>query len=167
MVEAVRKVNLGRALGQLRNLFPDEYNFHPRSWFLPQQYTDFVRATGGSTVAAVSPSAGADSIPYGVNNRASRCSDVIAPSVDNSGTLQRLQGQGHGGDRSDRKSSSNSIAQDVNGNRPVFIVKPDEGSQGEGIYLIQASDRSSSTQIDITITLIWHDTKPAEQSDAK
>lgn len=44
MVEIVRKINLTRTLDIMANLFPNEYNFHPQSWFLPQQYPEFVDA---------------------------------------------------------------------------------------------------------------------------
>lgn len=128
MVEAVRKVNLGRALDQLRCLFPDEYNFHPRSWFLPQQLVEFVRATGGRTAPALSTSAGGDSTHSGVNNRGNRgVADLFATGVDNSGPLQRFQV--HGADRFERKNpwpSNSAASQDKNGNKPVFIVKPDK-----------------------------------------
>ena len=71
----VRKVNLGRTLDLLHSLYPAEYNFHPISWFLPQQLPEFTDQ------------------------------------------VRRLQEK--------RKA------------KPVFIVKPDEGSQGDGIYLIR------------------------------
>lgn len=74
MIEVVRKVNLGRTLDILHSLFPQEFEFHPQSWFMPQQFADFCDA------------------------------------------VRRMQ---------DKKQ------------KPVFIVKPDEGSQGDGIYLIQ------------------------------
>lgn len=78
MAEIVRKVNLGRSLDIMRSLFPEEYNFHPRQWFLPQQYAEFTDACR-------------------------RFNDRAAKNHEK---------------------------------KPVFIVKPDEGSQGDGIYLI-------------------------------
>lgn len=75
MVEVVRKVSLTRTLDIMRNLFPEEYDFHPLSWYLPQQFPDFTDAA--------------------------RRANLKHPS---------------------RKS--------------FYIVKPDEGSQGDGIYLI-------------------------------
>jgi len=103
MVEAVRKVNLGRALDLLRCLFPAEYNFHPRSWFLPQQYVEFCEAVK-SWNSQVD------------NGTTSPCDGIGAPATNDDGK----------------------IPADTTTTRPVFIVKPDEGSQGEGIYLIQA-----------------------------
>ncbi len=44
MLEIVRKINLTRTLDIMANLFPDEYDFHPQSWFLPQQYAEFTDA---------------------------------------------------------------------------------------------------------------------------
>lgn len=73
MVEVLRKVNLGRTLDVMQQLFPEAYDFHPQQWYLPQQFPEFISAS--------------------------------------------------------RKLSSN-------GRKSVFIVKPDEGCQGEGIYLI-------------------------------
>jgi tubulin polyglutamylase TTLL11 len=81
MIEVVRKVNLGRSLDTMRRLFPEEYDFHPRSWFLPQQFAEFC-------------------------------------------------------DAHRRASSSASSSERGKSPRPVYIVKPDEGSQGDGIYLI-------------------------------
>jgi hypothetical protein len=154
MVEAVRKVNLGRALDQLRSLFPDEYNFHPRSWFLPQQLVEFVRATGGKAAPALSTSAGGNSTYSGLNNRGNRgVSELLGTGVENSGPLQRFLA--HGADRFERKNpwpSTSTASRDNNGNKPVFIVKPDEGSQGEGIYLIQAC--GSPVIITIIIVII-------------
>ncbi|XP_070532209.1 tubulin polyglutamylase TTLL11-like [Ptychodera flava] len=77
MVEIVRKVSLTRIMNQMRTLFPDEYNFYPRSWILPEQYHHF--AAEASVMQKENPK------------------------------------QKH-----------------------FFIVKPDEGSQGEGIYLLSS-----------------------------
>ena len=41
MIEIARKINLTRTLDIMANLFPEEYDFHPQSWFLPQQYAEF------------------------------------------------------------------------------------------------------------------------------
>ena len=73
MVEVLRKVNLGRTLDVMQELFPEAYDFHPQQWYLPQQLSEFISAS--------------------------------------------------------RKLNSD-------GKKAVFIVKPDEGCQGEGIYLI-------------------------------
>src|SRR6218665_535378 len=78
MLEAARKVSLSRSLDLVRSLFPDEYSFYPRSWFLPQQFSDF--------------------------------SSSFRSAVRH---------------------------QNPTDNHPVFIVKPDGGSQGDGIYLIE------------------------------
>ena len=78
MADIVRKVNLGRSLDIMHRLFPDEYDFHPQQWFLPQQYAEFTDA------------------------------------------CRRMN------EDTDKHHRA----------RPVFIVKPDEGSQGDGIYLI-------------------------------
>lgn len=70
------KNNLFRVLDQMQALYPDEYNFYPRTWYLPEdvpQLTQDIRK---------------------LNEKASR-------------------------------------------RRPTFIIKPDAGSQGEGIYLIR------------------------------
>ena len=75
LVEVVRKVSLTRTLDIMKNLFPDEFDFHPQSWFLPHQFADFSDAA--------------------------------------------------------RRETLNSPK-----HKPVYIVKPDEGSQGEGIYLM-------------------------------
>ncbi|XP_052038310.1 tubulin polyglutamylase TTLL11 [Apodemus sylvaticus] len=76
MTEMVRKITLSRALRIMQNLFPEEYNFYPRSWILPEEFQLFV--TQVQTVKDGDPTW-----------------------------------------------------------RPTFIVKPDSGCQGDGIYLIK------------------------------
>ncbi|XP_041754639.1 tubulin polyglutamylase TTLL11-like [Coregonus clupeaformis] len=76
MIEMLRKINLSRAVRTMQELFPEEYNFYPRSWILPEEYQLF-------------------------------------------STQIRLT-----------KNSDASL-------KPTFIVKPDGGSQGDGIYLIR------------------------------
>ncbi|KAL2099888.1 hypothetical protein ACEWY4_004282 [Coilia grayii] len=80
MVEMLRKINLSRAVRTMQELFPEEYNYYPRSWILPEEYQAFA-------------------------------------------TQIRLAK-----DSSDSSSSSP---------RATYIVKPDSGSQGDGIYLIR------------------------------
>ena len=70
------KVNLFRCLDFMKTLFPNEYNFYPRTWFLPYQYNEFYAEA------------------------------------------RRL---------ADKKSRP----------KPTYIVKPSDGSQGEGIYLLR------------------------------
>nr|XP_048288247.1 tubulin polyglutamylase TTLL11 [Myodes glareolus] len=76
MTEMVRKITLSRALRIMQNLFPEEYNFYPRSWILPDEFQLFV--TQVRMVKDGDPSW-----------------------------------------------------------KPTFIVKPDSGCQGDGIYLIK------------------------------
>ncbi|NXO50119.1 TTL11 polyglutamylase, partial [Aramus guarauna] len=76
MTEMVRKITLSRAVRTMQDLFPLEYNFYPRSWILPEEFSLFV--------------------------------DEVRMMKD--------------GDPSWK---------------PTFIVKPDGGCQGDGIYLIK------------------------------
>ncbi|KAM9735692.1 tubulin polyglutamylase TTLL11 isoform 1-T2 [Menidia menidia] len=76
MVEMLRKINLSRAVRTMQELFPEEYNFYPRSWILPEEFQQF--------------------------------STQIRMVKENDATVN-----------------------------PTFIVKPDGGSQGDGIYLIR------------------------------
>ncbi|XP_048970456.1 tubulin polyglutamylase TTLL11 isoform X1 [Canis lupus dingo] len=76
MTEMVRKITLSRAVRIMQNLFPEEYNFYPRSWILPDEFQLFVAQV-----------------------RMVKDGD---PSW-----------------------------------KPTFIVKPDGGCQGDGIYLIK------------------------------
>ncbi|KAM3911040.1 tubulin polyglutamylase TTLL11 [Leptodactylus fuscus] len=76
MMEMVRKINLSRAMRTMRQLYPEEYDFYPQSWILPEEYHIF-------------------------------CAEVhLARDADPS-------------------------------YKPTFIVKPDGGCQGDGIYLIR------------------------------
>ncbi|XP_075435094.1 tubulin polyglutamylase TTLL11 isoform X2 [Ascaphus truei] len=76
MTEMVRKINLSRAVRTMQELFPEEYNFYPRSWILPEEFHLFVAQV--------------------------RMAKENDPSW-----------------------------------KPTFIVKPDGGCQGDGIYLIK------------------------------
>eukprot|EP00079_Xenopus_tropicalis_P031489 XP_017945260.1 PREDICTED: tubulin polyglutamylase TTLL11 isoform X3 [Xenopus tropicalis] len=76
MAEMVRKINLSRAVRTMQELFPEEYNFYPQSWILPEEYHLFVAQ--------------------------------VRLGKENDPTW-----------------------------RPTFIVKPDGGCQGDGIYLIK------------------------------
>ncbi|XP_049629026.1 tubulin polyglutamylase TTLL11 [Suncus etruscus] len=76
MTEMVRKITLSRAVRIMQSLFPEEYNFYPRSWILPDELQLFI--TQVRTVKDDDPSW-----------------------------------------------------------KPTFIVKPDGGCQGDGIYLIR------------------------------
>lgn len=76
MVEMLRKINLSRAVRTMQELFPEEYDFYPRSWILPEEYQQF--------------------------------STQIRMVKESDATVN-----------------------------PTFIVKPDGGSQGDGIYLIR------------------------------
>ncbi|KAM9841846.1 tubulin polyglutamylase TTLL11 [Aulostomus maculatus] len=76
MVEMLRKINLSRAVRTMQELFPEEYDFYPRSWILPEEYQQFLTQ--------------------------------IRMVKEKDATVN-----------------------------PTFIVKPDGGSQGDGIYLIR------------------------------
>nr|XP_020475173.1 tubulin polyglutamylase TTLL11 isoform X2 [Monopterus albus] len=76
MIEMLRKINLSRAVRTMQELFPEEYDFYPRSWILPEEFQQF--------------------------------STQICMVKENDATVN-----------------------------PTFIVKPDGGSQGDGIYLIR------------------------------
>uniref|UniRef100_A0A8C3RT19 Tubulin tyrosine ligase like 11 n=2 Tax=Chelydra serpentina TaxID=8475 RepID=A0A8C3RT19_CHESE len=76
MTEMVRKITLSRAVRTMQDLFPEEYNFYPHSWILPEEFPLFV-----AEVRMMKES----NPPW----------------------------------------------------KPTFIVKPDGGCQGDGIYLIK------------------------------
>lgn len=59
MIEMLRKINTSRAVRTMQELFPEEYDFYPRSWILPEEYQLFCAqvgphrgADGGGTLAA-------------------------------------------------------------------------------------------------------------------
>ncbi|CAF2048900.1 unnamed protein product [Rotaria magnacalcarata] len=79
MSDLLRKVHLTRSLNNMRLLFPNEYDFYPKTWFLPEQSQQFK-----------------DDVRY----------------------LHQL-------DKKHNRSPT------------TFIVKPSDGSQGEGIYLLR------------------------------
>ncbi|KAJ0057194.1 hypothetical protein NL108_002113 [Boleophthalmus pectinirostris] len=76
MVEMLRKINMSRAMRTMQELFPEEYDFYPRSWILPEEYQQFTTQ--------------------------------IRMVKESDATVNH-----------------------------TFIVKPDGGSQGDGIYLIR------------------------------
>ncbi|XP_046338959.2 tubulin polyglutamylase TTLL11-like [Haliotis rufescens] len=81
--EMLSKINLCRTLDFMRNLFPSDYDFYPRSWFLPYQFHEFSNEVRQLTEKKVKP-------------------------------------------------------------KPTYIVKPSEGSQGEGIYLLREPTQYNS-----------------------
>ncbi|VDK17517.1 unnamed protein product [Anisakis simplex] len=85
MTELSKKIALSRAITSMRKLFPDEYEFYPRSWFIPTQFDEFCEYCGS-------------------------------------------------------REAINSDDIDHNQQAPVnwYIVKPDDGAQGSGIYLINS-----------------------------
>lgn len=42
MTDLSKKISLSRAIASMRRLFPDEYEFYPKSWFLPAQLDEFI-----------------------------------------------------------------------------------------------------------------------------
>lgn len=76
MIEMLRKINMSRAVRTMQELFPEEYDFYPRSWILPEEFQQFATQ--------------------------------IRMVKENDATVNL-----------------------------TFIVKPDGGSQGDGIYLIR------------------------------
>ncbi|XP_067660709.1 tubulin polyglutamylase TTLL11-like [Haliotis asinina] len=81
--EMLSKINLCRTLDFMRNLFPSDYDFYPRSWFLPYQFHEFSNEVRQLLEKKVKP-------------------------------------------------------------KPTYIVKPSEGSQGEGIYLLREPTQYNS-----------------------
>lgn len=58
MTEMVRKITLSRAVRIMQSLFPEEYNFYPRSWILPDELQLFI-----TQVDALTPSPGPQIAP--------------------------------------------------------------------------------------------------------
>uniref|UniRef100_A0A914WD28 Tubulin polyglutamylase TTLL11 n=1 Tax=Plectus sambesii TaxID=2011161 RepID=A0A914WD28_9BILA len=84
MNELAKKIPLTRAISSMQRLFPDQYDFYPRSWFIPAQL------------------------------------DKFNADYKNIMTIKAERGD----------------------DEPTwFIVKPDEGAQGTGIYLIHSPDQ--------------------------
>ena len=42
MSDILCKINLARSLNVMRMLFPDEFDFYPKTWFLPEQRDQFL-----------------------------------------------------------------------------------------------------------------------------
>ncbi|XP_064649478.1 tubulin polyglutamylase TTLL11-like isoform X2 [Lineus longissimus] len=85
MVDVLKKANLTRALDLMKRLYPEEYDFYPQTWYMPQQLNEFA----------------ADVRQFQSKNPKSKM---------------------------------------------TFIAKPDEGSQGEGIYLFRDPDEYMLSQ---------------------
>jgi hypothetical protein len=82
MNHLLKKGALTHTLNTMRSLFPHEYDFYPRTWFLPRQLAEF----------------------------SEDCEQIHKSELNKGAKLTH------------------------------FIVKPNEGSQGEGIYLIRTPD---------------------------
>lgn len=46
MIEMLRKINTSRAVRTMQELFPEEYDFYPRSWILPEEFQLFCAQAG-------------------------------------------------------------------------------------------------------------------------
>lgn len=42
----LRKINTSRAVRTMQELFPEEYDFYPRSWILPEEFQLFCAQAG-------------------------------------------------------------------------------------------------------------------------
>ena len=43
MFTLARKNHLARNLARLQKTFPEDYNFFPKTWLLPAEFSDFIR----------------------------------------------------------------------------------------------------------------------------
>lgn len=94
MTELAKKIALTHAIGSMQRLFPAEYAFYPKSWFLPAHY------------------------------------DAFQVTLDKNRRKRRVQTYYR--DERERRIRTGRM-EDM-----WFIVKPDEGAQGTGIYLIRS-----------------------------
>lgn len=79
-----RKVNLSRAMRTMQELFPEEYNFYPRSWILPEEFAIFLTEVGGGFLTW--PGGGHFS-PRGFNARALRACPACSLPLGHCRTL--------------------------------------------------------------------------------
>ncbi|TWW66326.1 Tubulin polyglutamylase TTLL11 [Takifugu flavidus] len=96
MIEMLRKINTSRAVRTMQELFPEEYDFYPRSWILPEEFQLF-------------------------------CAQAVMQMIHQGAPLIRMV-----------KEKDATLS-------PTFIVKPDGGSQGDGIYLIRDPSELKAT----------------------
>lgn len=52
MIEMLRKINTSRAVRTMQELFPEEYDFYPRSWILPEEFQLFCAQAGSQAEGA-------------------------------------------------------------------------------------------------------------------
>lgn len=58
----VRKITLSRAVRIMQNLFPEEYNFYPRSWILPDEFQLFTAQVDGTRSRGLESYCGCDRV---------------------------------------------------------------------------------------------------------
>lgn len=49
MTDLVKKTSLTRAISSMQQLFPSEYRFYPKSWYIPAQMDDFCKYVSESS----------------------------------------------------------------------------------------------------------------------
>lgn len=78
MIEMLRKINTSRAVRTMQELFPEEYDFYPRSWILPEEYQLFCAQVGGAAALMVDASSSADG---GRQQQRSARKDILNPAM--------------------------------------------------------------------------------------
>jgi len=61
MTELAKKIELTRAINTMSQLFPDDYDYYPKSWFIPtqmQQFCDYFQSESRSQWFIVKPDDG-------------------------------------------------------------------------------------------------------------
>lgn len=109
-----RKVDLARNIGRLNKILPNLYNFHPKSFIIPSQYSDLELFMNEKK-----------NQKHKVNNQKERnaTNKEILLIKTSSSNISKIKN-----DKSDLHEDDKKI---------TFIIKPDKGSFGRGIILIQ------------------------------
>ncbi|XP_076807145.1 uncharacterized protein LOC143450469 isoform X1 [Clavelina lepadiformis] len=100
MAELSQKIHLSRIVKRMQMLYPGEFDFYPPTWFLPEQYHQFIAEVSMKT-----------------KKKANYSSAVYETTKS--------------------PNSFREFSEKATGKKPsTYIVKPDNGSQGEGIFLV-------------------------------
>ncbi|OXB76378.1 UNVERIFIED_CONTAM: hypothetical protein H355_006789 [Colinus virginianus] len=127
MTEMVRKVTLSRAVRTMQDLFPIEYNFYPRSWILPEEFPLFVAEVGCF-----------DSEQYVTDfSQSGQCLIMSVPKSIGEEFVENLKMFRNVLEPSVFFKPVRMMKESDPSWKPTFIVKPDGGCQGDGIYLIK------------------------------
>ena len=137
-----RKSNLARNLTKMKKAFPEYYNFFPKTWLLPAESGKIMkqfnkkgsrdhRKLGNRTEYMPTPMFKVET-KFDCDRR-----DSKNTTTGDSNNVTTIDGGDHTADYGKyRGRDTQETPEREDRRKPVFILKPESGSQGNGIYIV-------------------------------